>query len=73
MFLRRNKKNNAYPFKPQFFYIKVGFKGAKIIKACFRDDFTELYIGDIYALDCRVRDQAFIRSKTMDIKYCNIL
>ena len=31
MFLSRNKKNNAYPCKPQFYYIKVGFKGVKII------------------------------------------
>ena len=31
MFLSRNKKNNVYPCKPQFFYIKVGFKGVKII------------------------------------------
>ena len=31
MFLSRNKKNNAYPFKPQFYYIKVGFDGVKII------------------------------------------
>ena len=23
--------------KPQFYYIKVGFKGFKIIQACFRD------------------------------------
>ena len=37
MFLSRNKKNNVYPCKPQFYYIKVGFKGVKIIKACFRD------------------------------------
>ena len=37
MFLSRNKKNNAYPCKPQFYYIKVGFKGIKIIEACFRD------------------------------------
>ena len=37
MFLSRNKKNNAYPRKPQFYYIKVGFKGVKIIQACFRD------------------------------------
>ena len=27
MFLDRNKKNNLYPCKPQFYYIKVGFKG----------------------------------------------
>ena len=25
MFLRRNKQNNVYPCKPQFYYIKVGF------------------------------------------------
>ena len=31
MFLSRNKKNNVYPWKPQFYYIKVGFKGVKII------------------------------------------
>ena len=28
MFLSRNKKNNVYPCKPQFYYIKVGFKGS---------------------------------------------
>ena len=38
MFLSRNKKNNVYPCKPQFYYIKVGFKGVKIIQVCFRDD-----------------------------------
>ena len=31
MFLSRNKKKNIYPYKPQFYYIKVGFKGVKII------------------------------------------
>ena len=31
MFLSRNKKNNVYPYKPQFYYIKVGFNGVKII------------------------------------------
>ena len=31
MFLCRNKKNNVHPCKPQFYYIKVGFKGVKII------------------------------------------
>ena len=38
MFLSRNKKNNVYPCKPQFYYIKVGLKGVKIIYACFRDE-----------------------------------
>ena len=31
LFLRRNKKNNVYPCKPQFYYTKVGFKGVNII------------------------------------------
>ena len=37
MFMSINKKNNVYPYKPQFYYIKVGFKGVKIILACFHD------------------------------------
>ena len=35
---RKNKKNNQNPFKPQFYYINVGFKGVKIIKVCFCDE-----------------------------------
>ena len=31
MFLKRNNKNNVYPFKPQFYYIKVGFDGSDYI------------------------------------------
>ena len=31
MFLSKNKNNNIYPCKPQFYYIKVGLKGVKII------------------------------------------
>ena len=37
--LDRNKKINVYPWKPQFYYIKVVFKGVNIILACFRDMF----------------------------------
>ena len=37
MFLSRNKTNNVYPYKPQFYYIKVGFKGVKHIYVGFRD------------------------------------
>ena len=38
MFLSRKEKNNVYPCKPQFYYIKVGFKGVKIIQVRFRDE-----------------------------------
>ena len=31
MFSSKNKENNVYSSKPQFYYIKVGFKGVKII------------------------------------------
>ena len=34
MFLRRNRKN-VYPCKPQFYYIKVGFKGSKLYRYVF--------------------------------------
>ena len=35
MFLSRNKKNNIYPCKPQFYYIKVGFEGSKLYRRVF--------------------------------------
>ena len=35
MFLSRNKKNNVYSCKPQFYYIKVGLKGVKIYRRVF--------------------------------------
>ena len=31
MFLSRNMKNNVYPCKPQFYYIKGGLKGVNIL------------------------------------------
>ena len=31
LFLSKNKKNNVHPWKPQFYYIKVGFKGQNYI------------------------------------------
>ena len=52
MFLSRNKKNNVYPRKPQFYQIKVGFKGVKIIKVCFPDVLFEenTFIHTIWSL-----------------------
>ena len=44
MFMSRNKKNNVYPCKPQFYYIKEGFKGVKIVQACFRDEDTFFFL-----------------------------
>ena len=31
MFLSRNKKTNVYPCKPQFYFLKAGFKGVEVI------------------------------------------
>ena len=46
----QNKKINVYPSKPQFYCIKVGFKGVKTIWACFRDDmpWRHLYFMDYH-------------------------
>ena len=44
MFLSRNKKNNVYPCKPQFYYIKVGLRGSKLYRACFRDETLPLQV-----------------------------
>ena len=35
MCLSRNKKNNVYPCKPQFYYIKWGFRGSKLYRYVF--------------------------------------
>ena len=35
MFLSKIRKNNVYACKPQFYYIKVGFKGAQIYIGIF--------------------------------------
>ena len=35
LFSSRNKKNNVYPCKPQFNYIKVGLRGSKLYRYVF--------------------------------------
>ena len=35
MFLSRKKKINVYPCKPQFCYVKVGFKGSTLYRHVF--------------------------------------
>ena len=35
MFLSSNKKNNVYPCKPQFYYIKVVLRGSKLYRYVF--------------------------------------
>ena len=56
MFLSRNKKNNVYPSKPQFYYIKVGFKGSKLYRHVFVMPNTYgYYIYDLISIDEIVR------------------
>ena len=40
----RNKKNIVYPCKPQFYYIKMGFKGSTLYRHVFvmQDTTTQL-------------------------------
>ena len=35
LFMSRNKKNNVYPCKPPFYYVKVGFRGSKLYSRGF--------------------------------------
>ena len=44
MFSRKNKKNNLYSYKPQFYNIKVRFRGVKIISACVRDVISTCFV-----------------------------
>ena len=37
----KNKKEQVYPCKTQFYYIKVGFKGIFIAWPCFPDDYEK--------------------------------
>ena len=51
MYLKRNKKNNVYPCKPQFYYIKGALKGSKLYRHVFvciaHTYFENLYCSDI--------------------------
>ena len=61
VFSSRNKKNNVYPCKPQLYYIKMGFKGIKIIKACFCDVISDF--------DVENRNESVHITKTSLFKY----
>ena len=50
-------KNNIYPCKPQFYFIKVGLKGVKIILACFRNEIENVMSDQ--ALHCLLDTQQF--------------
>ena len=56
MSLSRNKKNNEYPCKPQFYYIKVGFKGGQIYRYVFvmQPDISKFFpiysVGSLFSL-----------------------
>ena len=42
--LSRNKKNNVYPCKPQFYYIKVGLNGVKLYRHVFVMRFHQICV-----------------------------
>ena len=58
MILSKMKKNNVYPCKPQFYFIKVEFKGVNIIEVCFRDVVPNssqyIYIESGHSLFCKI-------------------
>ena len=63
-------KNNVYPCKPQFYYIKVGFKGVKIIQACFHDAVGSEYVLKLYKNKAKPSSSVqYIITKTRLFKY----
>ena len=40
MFKSKNKKNNVYPCKLQFYYIKVGLRGSRLYRHVFEMDIS---------------------------------
>ena len=56
MFLSRNKKNNVYPCKPQFYYIKVGLKRSALYRYVFVMKFKFLIVLREMGLDGQVRN-----------------
>ena len=68
MFLSINQKNNVYPCKPQFYNIKVGFKGVKIIQACFRD--VDI---NIWKINPKRKAKTQISVKKVSLAYSGVL
>ena len=66
MFLSRNKKNNVYPCKPQFYYIKVRLKGSKLYRYVFvmNTEFNLLTGLNLHTDTERTDDTCFVISWT---------
>ena len=69
MFLSKNKKNNVYPCKPQFYYVKVGFNGGQYYIGMFSNVslYQKLWLTIIVALDrseYQVNVFSYISTKT---------
>ena len=70
MFLSKNKKNNVYPCKPQFFYIKVGFKGSTLYRRVFVMASTDLYNSlGINSTDGKMIFFLFFQKTGLDISF----
>ena len=36
--IEQKYENNVYPYKPQFYYMKVGCKGVLLTRKCYHDE-----------------------------------
>ena len=69
----KNKKKNVYPCKPQFYYIKVGCKGAFVSRTCFRDG---LFLSEtVTKATCKIRNSSFrnFRFRVLFIKFSSTM
>ena len=44
MFWSKKREKYVYPSKPQFFYIKVGYKGVFITRTCYPDECFVIFL-----------------------------
>ena len=73
LFLSRNKKNNVYPCKPQFYYIKVGFTGSKLYRRVFVMVLKYLPSNICLSYVCSVWDTVWIAGTYVDFLYLSLM
>ena len=76
MFLSRNKINNIYPCRPQFYYINVGYKGSKLYRHVFVMDMLLVLHWKDYFCKLLRHDEHDPCSKfeyNLDLKFYNLI
>ena len=73
MFLSRNKNNNVYPCKPQFYYIKWGLMESTLYRYVFMTVLSSMNMTSITKHYYKVREPIFVKvheSKLSKLQSC---